>query len=98
METIYKNSPVLEKAVGIIYKVIYGPNGDRGVEYFRRVLSHLNHLEAEAEAGLNDGSQYEEVLDHITEEILSTLLQIQEATFKLRVQESRRAPFAAVTF
>lgn len=76
-----QNSLVLEKAVGTIYNAIYGLNGKRGVEFVRRVLSYLTYLEAEAEADLNDVSQYEEVLYHLTEEIISTSLQIQEVTF-----------------
>ncbi|OGM45678.1 hypothetical protein ABOM_005445 [Aspergillus bombycis] len=78
-----QHSLILEKDVGTIFNVIYGPRGDRGVAFFRRVVSYLAHLrEMNNDIDHDDGIKYEEVLLHVTEAILSTILQIQEATFK----------------
>lgn len=83
-----QNSLVLEKSVGTIYNVIYGPHGNRGVTFFRRVVGCLTHLQnEEGGVGSYNESQYGEVLLHVTEAILSTLLQVQEATFKSEFKE-----------
>ncbi|KNG83707.1 hypothetical protein ANOM_007842 [Aspergillus nomiae NRRL 13137] len=69
--------------VGTIFNVIYGPRGDRGVAFFRQVVGCLVHLrDTNTDVDHGDGIKYEEVLLHVTEAILSTILQIQEATFK----------------
>lgn len=82
-----QNSPALEKPAGTIYNVIYGPDGNRGVGFFRRVLDCLTRLQAEAaDAGPNDETQCQ-VLLHITEAILSILVRVQEATFKSELKD-----------
>ncbi|KAL4785910.1 hypothetical protein BJX76DRAFT_366539 [Aspergillus varians] len=83
-----QTSLFLERSVGTIYNVIYGPNGNRGVTFFRRVVSCLAHLQNEGRDVTSDNeNQYEKVLLHVTEAILSTLLQIQEAVFKSEFKE-----------
>ncbi|KAE8381131.1 hypothetical protein BDV26DRAFT_256154 [Aspergillus bertholletiae] len=78
----------LEKDVGTIFNVIYGPQGDRGVAFFRQIVGCLKHLrDTNADVDQGDGAKYEEVLLHITEAILSTLLQIQEAAFKSELKD-----------
>ncbi|GAB1204252.1 hypothetical protein APSETT445_002902 [Aspergillus pseudonomiae] len=78
-----QRSLILEKDVGTIFNVIYGPRGDRGVAFFRQVVGCLVHLrDMNTDVDHGDGVKYEEVLLHVTEAILSTILQIQEATFK----------------
>lgn len=79
-----QNSLDFEKALGTIYNVIYGPNGDRGVNFFRKVITFLVRLRLEKS---ENGKQYEEVLLHTTEAILSTLLQNQEATVKTEFRD-----------
>lgn len=83
-----QNSLVLEKSVGTIHNVVYGPNGNRGVTFLRRVVGCLKNLKNEkGNAASDNESQYREVLLHITEAILSILLQVQEAAFKSEFKE-----------
>lgn len=83
-----QNSLILEKPVGTICNVIYGPNGNRGVTFFRKVVGYLELLNCEEKGiGSSNESQYGEVLLHITQAILSILLKVQEATLKSEFKE-----------
>ncbi|KAI9037333.1 uncharacterized protein KD926_000620 [Aspergillus affinis] len=82
------SSLALEKPVGTIFNVIYGPHGNRGATFFRRVVDYLTQLHDDEEDP-SSKSHYESgtVLLHLAEAILSTLLQVQEATFKAEFKQ-----------
>lgn len=84
-----QNSLILEKSVGTIYNVIYGPNGNRGVSFFRKVVDYLTRINVHEgeDNDSNNEAHYAEFLRHVTETILSILLQVQEATFKSEFKE-----------
>lgn len=79
---------LLEKSVGTIFNVLYGPHGERGVAFLRRVADFLtNRWNERMDVSSIDKSQHEEMLLHITETILGTLLHVQEAIFKAELNE-----------
>ncbi|OJJ46412.1 hypothetical protein ASPZODRAFT_2129422 [Penicilliopsis zonata CBS 506.65] len=69
-------SLTLEKAVGTIYNVVYGLHGNRAVGFFRRVVAWLTRQWTEMPQG---PSNYDQVLLHTTDVILSTIIQNHEA-------------------
>lgn len=79
-----RQSLVLEKAVGTIYNVVYGHDGNRGVKFFRRIASCLVHMISEAEIG-SGSMAMDEVLQALllaTKALLSTLTLNQGAAIK----------------
>lgn len=48
------SSLVLEKAVGTIYNVIYGPSGRRGIQFMQKVAEHVRILSTAASNGPED--------------------------------------------
>ena len=78
-----RHSLVLEKAVGTIYNVVYGHNGNRGIEFFRKVANCLTHKLSESE-GVDVGNEVlrEEALLLTTKALLSTLTLNQGAVIR----------------
>ncbi|PWY93890.1 hypothetical protein BO94DRAFT_563445 [Aspergillus sclerotioniger CBS 115572] len=68
------SSLILEKAVGTIYNVIYGPGGKRGIAFFARMTDFLTQIGA-------DGSRSEMLL-LVSKALLSTITLNQEAAIQ----------------
>jgi hypothetical protein len=82
-----RHSLVLENAVGTIYNVVYGHDGNRGVGFFMKIANCLVHMISEMRGG--DGSmargevlKFEEALTLVTMALLSTLTLNQGAAIK----------------
>jgi hypothetical protein len=82
-----RHSLVLEKAVGTVYNVVYGHDGNRGVEFFRKIANCLVQMISEVEGGngsitRDEQLQVEEALLLTTKALLSTLTLNQGAAIK----------------
>lgn len=69
---------MLKKVVGTIYNVIYRHDGNRGVEFFKKIANCLVQMISEVEGGnriiaKNKVLQVEEALLLVTKALLSTL-------------------------
>ncbi|KAJ5052617.1 hypothetical protein J3E74DRAFT_443226, partial [Bipolaris maydis] len=73
-----RHSLVLEKAVGTIYNVIYGYDGNRGIGFFRNVTDCLAQMTSE----VNGRRKVEDALFLATAALLTTLTLNQGAAIK----------------
>ncbi|PYH49757.1 uncharacterized protein BP01DRAFT_331171 [Aspergillus saccharolyticus JOP 1030-1] len=86
------SSLALERQMGTIYNVIYGPNGRRAVAFFNRVTEHLFRMKPDTSNGHkkstgNDSSQFEEALLLVSKAFLSTLTLNQEASIRTEFRD-----------
>ncbi|RAH69049.1 uncharacterized protein BO66DRAFT_421080 [Aspergillus aculeatinus CBS 121060] len=81
------SSLALERQVGTIYNVIYGPGGRRAVSFFTQVTEHVIRMKAESNTANersmnNDVSEFEETLLLVAKAFLTTLTLNQEAAIQ----------------
>ncbi|KAL7271873.1 hypothetical protein RUND412_005346 [Rhizina undulata] len=76
-----RSSLVLERAVGTIYNIIYGPGGQRGIRFFKQVADYLSSV-----SGTEETDFFETALFAVTSAFFNTLNLNQSAgvqeTFK----------------
>jgi len=70
-----RNSLILEREVGTIFNFIYGPNGRRGTQFFRRVADNLPEL-----SGTSDQADFESAFSAATSTLFNTLNMNQSAS------------------
>ncbi|RAH41543.1 P-loop containing nucleoside triphosphate hydrolase protein, partial [Aspergillus brunneoviolaceus CBS 621.78] len=81
------SSLALERQVGTIYNVIYGPSGRRAVTFFTQVTEHVIRMRPESSTANersmgNDVSEFEETLLLVAKAFLTTLTLNQEAAIQ----------------
>ncbi|GLA58227.1 hypothetical protein AtubIFM54640_007373 [Aspergillus tubingensis] len=79
------SSLILEKAVGTIYNVIYGPGGRRAVGFFTRMTDFLAQIKTDGrdQISVQFGAARSEVLSLVSRVLLSTLTLNQEAAIQV---------------
>ncbi|GLA69291.1 hypothetical protein AtubIFM55763_009243 [Aspergillus tubingensis] len=79
------SSLILEKAVGTIYNVIYGPSGRRAVEFFTRMTDFLTQIKSDGrdQISVQFGAARSEVLSLVSRVLLSTLTLNHEAAIQV---------------
>ncbi|KAF3289333.1 hypothetical protein TWF970_003113 [Orbilia oligospora] len=90
------SSLALEQQVRTIYNVIYGPNGERAVPFFDRVLECLVALKPDEEPGSMEPEDWQDALEATTSVFLNTLRMNQGAAIqeKLKYISQRLAGIA----
>lgn len=70
-----QSSLVLEAAVGTIFNVVYGPDGQRGITFFQKVSTNLLRAKADPDGsyGLADEDAFEEALAATAAALLNTV-------------------------
>ncbi|RAK85590.1 hypothetical protein BO79DRAFT_272852 [Aspergillus costaricaensis CBS 115574] len=79
------SSLILEKAVGTIYNVIYGPGGRRAVGFFTRMTDFLAQIKTDGrhQNSVQFGAARSEVLSLVSRVLLSTLTLNHEAAIQV---------------
>ncbi|KAF3200213.1 hypothetical protein TWF106_003447 [Orbilia oligospora] len=80
------SSLALEQQVRTIYNVIYGPNGERAVPFFDRVLGCLVSLKPDEEPGSMEPEDWQDALEATTSVFLNTLRMNQGAAIQEKLK------------
>ena len=95
-------SLILEKAVGTIYNVIYGPGGRRAIGFFTKVTDYLTQFKSDgrSQAVVQHVATPSEVLSLVSRVLLGTLTLNHEAAIQVdlkhAISSDINAPFILV--